>query len=312
MTDSEMIDRFVEVYYKEVLDKFFLMPPGVTTIYHYTTAEALISILEGSTLYATNVKFMNDTTELEYPISLLRKTIDETVHDPNPGVNQAIKDYYNQTIVPRMIEVAERQFILSFSFDKDSLHLWNYYSRDDGYAIGFDLPGLHAALHGKFLQLHDGKGFNYETFSIHNGIVIYEKEAQEEFFKLTVRKMNILLKLFVSNPKGDINAKLSERIMDVVYVLRSAIYNMKFEPNYIEKEFRFVVIPDKGFPGPSFRNRAGLIVPFVKIGGSSLPIRQIIIGPKVRDQMAKNGIDAILRRQNLTDVSVQVSSISIR
>ena len=47
------------------------------TLYHYTTADALIPILQSGHLWATNSRFMNDPTELSYAILLLRQVLEE-------------------------------------------------------------------------------------------------------------------------------------------------------------------------------------------------------------------------------------------
>jgi hypothetical protein len=41
-------------------------------IWHYTTGDALLSIVQSDTLYATQASCLNDSTELRYALQLLR------------------------------------------------------------------------------------------------------------------------------------------------------------------------------------------------------------------------------------------------
>lgn len=47
----------------------------VEKLYHYTTAEGLKSILEGREFWATHVAHLNDSSELEYGLNLLRSRL---------------------------------------------------------------------------------------------------------------------------------------------------------------------------------------------------------------------------------------------
>jgi hypothetical protein len=42
------------------------------TIWHYTTGNALLSIIESGTLYSTQVSCLNDSTEIRYATKVLR------------------------------------------------------------------------------------------------------------------------------------------------------------------------------------------------------------------------------------------------
>src|SRR2546423_10494745 len=47
-------------------------------LYHYTSADGLLGMLQGRQLWATNVRFMNDTSELAYGIRLVREVLQES------------------------------------------------------------------------------------------------------------------------------------------------------------------------------------------------------------------------------------------
>jgi hypothetical protein len=48
-------------------------------LWHYTTGAGLRGILEKNLLWATDVRYMNDESELNYPVSLLDEAFDEAL-----------------------------------------------------------------------------------------------------------------------------------------------------------------------------------------------------------------------------------------
>ena len=76
----------------------------------------------GKKLHATNVRFMNDPLEIEYPISVLVKEANQFVHDDDGYTNNLVKSFYNDAFIPRIKVLSNSQFTLSFSFEQDSLH----------------------------------------------------------------------------------------------------------------------------------------------------------------------------------------------
>ncbi len=57
-----------------------------SVLYHYTTAQGLLGILESGSLWTTNSRFLNDPTEIEYATRLFRRVATEefSKYDPNP------------------------------------------------------------------------------------------------------------------------------------------------------------------------------------------------------------------------------------
>jgi len=53
--------------------------PMADLLWHYTTGAGLRGILEKNLLWATDVRYMNDESELNYPVSLLDEAFDEAL-----------------------------------------------------------------------------------------------------------------------------------------------------------------------------------------------------------------------------------------
>src|SRR6516164_4036522 len=64
--------RFFEPLYAEWIPFHDQRPP---TLYHYTTAQGLLGIMESNRLWATNVRFLNDPSEIDYAICIIRESL---------------------------------------------------------------------------------------------------------------------------------------------------------------------------------------------------------------------------------------------
>lgn len=53
-----------------------LHDPVPRVLYHYTTAEGLLAMLQTGRLWATDSRYMNDPSELRYSIELLGKVLE--------------------------------------------------------------------------------------------------------------------------------------------------------------------------------------------------------------------------------------------
>jgi hypothetical protein len=115
---------------------------GDELIYHYTGLKGLMGIIEEHQVWATNVRFLNDTGESTFGVERLRELVIgdvKTRHDPH-GYLRTFGKLIKRT--PWMQE----PFVTCFCRNDDLLSQWRSYGRL-GYAIGFDRETF-ASLHG--------------------------------------------------------------------------------------------------------------------------------------------------------------------
>jgi hypothetical protein len=131
--------------------RFFLIPGG--PLYHYTTGENFIKIIQSGELWATQAACLNDATELIYAVEQL-----------NQRVKAKMDASHNQAIDPILSRLAEALsdpsaetspvFVTCFSERRDDLSQWRAYSGGEGgYAIQFEPTELREA---GFLPMPDG------------------------------------------------------------------------------------------------------------------------------------------------------------
>lgn len=110
----------------KILEDFVGDPPD--EVFHYTNTDGLIGILEGRSLWATDLRCMNDTDELSRGEALLSKALDARTAHPAHGLLARLRDHpaYASALV----------FGASFSSKLDVLSQWRAYADDgNGFAV---------------------------------------------------------------------------------------------------------------------------------------------------------------------------------
>jgi hypothetical protein len=114
------------------------LPEG--PIYHYTTGDSLIQIIDSGELWSTQVACMNDTKEVIYAIERLvdrAKLMKET----NKQLDPLWRAFDEFTLNPDVISIGI--FVTCFSEKDDDLSQWRAYGDGEGgYSIGFDARKL--------------------------------------------------------------------------------------------------------------------------------------------------------------------------
>jgi hypothetical protein len=279
-------------------DKYFEMPQEDTTIYHYTNADSLISILSSMALHASNVLFMNDPLELSFAMGMAETVVDETTHHNKQPINDIYRKYYKTYFMTKLEPRAARQFVLSFSLKGDSLHMWNSYANNEGYALGFRLKDFAEGLlfldandtsTKSLLLMQDGK-FDFTDYSVYFGKMLYSQDKQRKMIEDAVKFVDTALGLISVYRPGRPAEEMQGEMSRFLQLFVAMLYNIKHEPHEVENEFRVVLLPDPGFRGTQYAPRRGIVTPYVVLGPIEKVIARIVIGPKMREQMAETGL----------------------
>src|SRR4051812_30632105 len=95
-------------------------PP--TVLYQYTDATGLMGILHSGAVWATDARFLNDATELEY--------FRQAVHETASGARTSLRTAHAVRFADELLENRNDQFFMgsiyvaSFSADPDVLSQW--------------------------------------------------------------------------------------------------------------------------------------------------------------------------------------------
>lgn len=120
-------------------EKAISMP---NTVYHYCSMDALLSILQTSSLRLSNITKSNDPTEITNVIPVLKEVTETVIANYNKKISLQYRfaDDAVSTLIDRFFEdIYNNFYVICFSEKKDLLSQWDRYADSaKGVAIGFN------------------------------------------------------------------------------------------------------------------------------------------------------------------------------
>jgi len=123
-----------------------LTKPIPQKLWHYTSVKGFQEITTTKTIWATDIRFLNDSEEFTHILKVADEVIKET---PEIGVNDfPARDFLNKTVelafnTGLLRPDRLRVFVASFSVAEDQLSQWRGYSYGStGVSLAFDLSAL--------------------------------------------------------------------------------------------------------------------------------------------------------------------------
>jgi hypothetical protein len=108
-------------------------------VYHYTSAETLLKIVASRTIWATNLRYLNDVSESDYCLRLLRRRVPRFLKANPSSDGQILTSVLNKITLGDL----DAPFVASFSSLPDSLPQWrSYCPNGNGASIGFEALSL--------------------------------------------------------------------------------------------------------------------------------------------------------------------------
>jgi len=296
-------------------------------LYHYTTLDGLKGMITSGCIWASDVRFMNDASELSYASGL--------VAEETRRVFESTSDERAKVILPHTstilnaFDVGPRPFSACFCTDPDLLSQWRGYTNSQvGYSLGLDfrfpLEGHSDFLPPPLLRK-----------------VIYDPEEQRSWVRrITEQWLNTGFKLldtmtdlspadvFVGSPIRQLGLALSEQHL--------CFKHQGFEE---ESEWRFIILVDvnglqplgqepsegqevKSQPTPEimFRPTSLGLVPYVElplraVGGpfkGKLPLYDIKQGPVPNRELSLQSLHLYLKYQGFHVTNITASEIPLR
>lgn len=196
-------------------------------------------------------------------------------------------------------------FALSFSCCRDSITMWAEFGSKTGYNIGF----------------HSGEIVNRiinKNQVDYHGLVIYNREQQKKLIRKLIHQdipetldttLFGILEAGMKDRRNALYRKACRRFQKI-----TAVYAMffKYEAFAQEREYRFVFKRDKEQP-VYFREKDGFMIPYIEIhlDQNKLSVKEIMVAPQNHIDLAKNGMDYMMRYKGY-HVPVTLSNIKLR
>jgi hypothetical protein len=261
-------------------------------LYHYTTAAALVGIVSGNRLRATNFLSHNDHSELTYGLHFAAEQLQATLkHNSHPKpVRRSLARLTEQLLQLRLEHIGA--YYASFSEVGNLLSQWRTYSGTQGFALGFRPYARGTAL--SFRTEAD------EQLSLCR--VLYDEQEQAR----------TLSKLITSFERCCEEPDFFETALSELITTASAMKHAGFAE---EREWRIMYHPAQmdAADASHFRvlaDGSDLVsyIELLPIEGV-LPIASVVCGPGVYVAAAQQSLKLLLRQSGYKDVEIKVSDI---
>lgn len=269
-------------------------------IFHYTSADAFLSIIDRSELWASNALYLNDAAELEIGISIYQGIIEGARQAKGGSHSDRVSSIFDSS--PGLIGMIRKSsnYVCCLSAEGNQLSQWRAYSGNGlGYSIGFSCEGI--------------RTLRFKKTKLILLRVLYEQKDQANLLLQTVASFGA----YVDSLRQDVWDNDKNRlILQYAMWIHLCLLSMKLGAFREEKEWRLVLLGWE-YPTPkcSFRAlRSGLIVPYVAIKGDDqlLPIKKIFVGPTQYPEIAIRSIDQLLRKKNYANIEIEFCHTPLR
>jgi hypothetical protein len=280
--DAEMGDEDERSELQEKLSDVFeaASPPKPEVpmmVYHYTTGDGLIGILQRKCFRATHFAFQNDRSEWMHAVAVAEEWA-ESLDEPLRGFVMESCRRARKSQLPPLPLVPH---VTCFSEVDDSLSQWRAYSEDaDGYAIGLDLNAW---------SDRQAASSRWQIVSM-----IYERSTQQQYLNEGLAKMWEIV-------QGGSDEDKQQGVHHASSLLFRLAASYKHHTFHEEREWRLLAwVPTHtiGESALAFRSTKYGIAPYIELrfdNEANCPIRKIVLGPKSNPRHGPLGVEMLLK-----------------
>ena len=262
------------------------VPP---VLYHYTSADAVLGIITRRELWASQARFLNDTTEISHGLDLCLTHL-------HARRGSGYRTHFVDTVQRVLEQMAGRDgtpgfdvYVACFSDGNDIIPQWKGYASDGaGYALGFDLVRAatlsdttpHRVIYGEREQhlILDSLVDGYLTV-LDRSLQAHSDQEEETAKAVGLTLTSALLRILVCFKQDMFSHEREWRLVELV-----AQSNQKRQCK--------------------FRSSRGVILPYIELSLgdkiSALPISKIRCGPTSSRGIGLEGTEMLVRQLGLS------------
>ena len=272
-----MISRITEALFSELPQE---------TLYHYTSLSGVLGIIGSRTLWASDIRYMNDSAELRHTADLVDREVGERINNGHsrPHLLTCFLDWVKNRITNGHI-----LFGASFRANGNLLSQWRGYS-----AIG------------KGARL----GFNPETVSrcaqmqqFRMGRCIYDRQTQQHLIAQVLDAVEVLASDIDDGIEHAVYHQLFEHLESDLLRLAAILKHPSFEE---EQEWRLVspVISDYRQAAVNFREGRSMLVPYMNFAlvaedHEAVALDHVFLGPTPNISLSMNSMKMCLAKHGI-------------
>jgi hypothetical protein len=259
------------------------------TLYHYTTFAGLVGIVNSQLLWASDIRYMNDSAELKHTADLIRMEISQriTAGHPKPNLLNQFLEW-----VTHRITNGHMLFAASFRSNGNLLSQWRGYSKlGKGVSLGFNPSYILKCAREQSFQI---------------GKCIYNSADQRRLIKQVVDSVEVLAQAHHENkdipekndPQSYYNVfeKIETDLLRIAAILK--------HPSFQEEEEWRIVSPaltDYVTSPVLFREGTSMLVPYVEFKllhakDKPVALEHIFLGPTPNINISMNSLTMFLAK----------------
>lgn len=263
------------------------------TLFHYTAAGSFHNIVTSGVMWATNFSFLNDPSEINYGLNLVREHL-----SVRASHEQGIRRAFLEAVLGNLrLEALPEVYVCCFTGREDDLSQWRAYGNaaTARYSIGFDAEELRdraAVCEGATL-----------------GEVIYDRSVQvDRLANMTARALH-----FITDESVDFNdldgfaATAASQYAALLPLLKSDAFS-------VEQELRVIIeVSERNDDRVRFDTARGTIKPFIPLPlatpDARIPIRSVHVLAPARPDAAVKAAALVLRAAGVKNVQPAYSKV---
>ena len=266
----------------DITRRLFAETPG-TTLYHYTSLSGLQGIIDSGILRASDIRYMNDSTELRHTLDLLREHISERISagTDRPELLNGLQEWLSHRVVG-----GPMLFGASFRANGNLLSQWRGYSvHGKGASLGFSPE-------------HVANCAREQGFRL--GRCVYEAARQRALIEQIVDAVEALAE---GQPAGAggwkaVFESIEERLLCIAAILKHPAFEE-------EQEWRIVspAISECGDAPVYFREGSSMLVPYYAFDlhvGPCLSLDHVYLGPTNNIDLSMNSLSLYLQKKGVS------------
>jgi hypothetical protein len=257
-------------------------------LYHYTSFNGLVGIVESGALWASDIRYMNDSAELKHTADLIRTEVTRRI-----GAGHARPNLLNQFLdwVTHRITNGHMLFATSFRANGNLLSQWRGYSRlGKGVSLGFDPTYI--------MQCSEQQAFQI-------GRCVYSCEQQAQLISQVVDAVERLAADHAPDAapaqaggNGDGYHVIFEQIESDLLRIAALLKHPSFRE---EEEWRIVspVITDYVEAEVLFREGTSMLVPYIMFALHPIALQHLFLGPTPNKTISMNSLTMYLAKNGI-------------
>jgi len=268
-------------------------------LYHYTTQRGFVGIVNSKSIWATNITYLNDSTEFTYAFDVAKRIINYL----DKAHYKYAKDLIKLVDDVRLRNIHANHFVCSFTEKGDLLSQWRGYCPDgNGYSLGFSFENLR--------KLSEKQGFEIIK-------CVYDYHVQHRLvYPIIIKTLDNYEHIILGSKYEDDKVFL---LQDFQYTFQNSLLEiasfLKHPAYKEEKEWRLIKkLEDESFL--KFREGASMLVPHIDLmltdGNEKLFLEDLYIGPTLHPELSKISAAGFLLKNNSDYKSLKYSNVPHR